>query len=94
MKERRRWRNCVCGMRVLSTDEQIRSGKMTCPVCGAVMGEDESADMDPSAADTQLINIGDMARMAQEGVDVGVSGEWDTASSRDPLPERGDKGDR
>jgi hypothetical protein len=28
-----------------------------------------------------MINVGDMARMAQEGVDLAVSGEWDTSES-------------
>jgi hypothetical protein len=35
-----------------------------------------------------MINIKDMARMAQEGVDVGVSGEWDTS---EPFIAKGDK---
>jgi hypothetical protein len=41
-----------------------------------------------SAADTQMINIREMARMAQEGVDVEVSGEWDTSLGNDEKKER------
>ncbi len=41
-----------------------------------------------SAADTQMINIREMARMAQEGVDVEVSGEWDTSLGKDEKKER------
>jgi hypothetical protein len=70
-------------MRLLLTEEQIRAGKEICPQCGAAVGEHESTATGLSAADTQMINIGDMARMAQEGVDVGVSGEWDTEMSRE-----------
>ena len=93
VKDRRtRW-DCACGMRMLLTDEQIRSGKETCPQCGAVIGEDVSTDEGPSAADTQMINIGEMARMAQEGVDVGVSGEWDTTKDRHPVSRSDDERD-
>ncbi|MFH1114766.1 MAG: hypothetical protein V1792_12690 [Pseudomonadota bacterium] len=76
MTDRQTWWNCSCGTRRLLTEERIKSGEENCPQCGAVVGEE--TDMGSSVADTQLINIGDMARMAQEGVDVGVSGEWDT----------------
>ncbi len=90
MTDRRTWWDCICGTRRLMTDEQIKSGEEICPQCGAVVGEDADTDIGPSVGDTQLINIGDMARMAQEGVDVGVSGEWDTKMSRNAKSWRDD----
>ncbi len=93
VKDRRKRWDCACGLRLQLTDEQIRSGKETCPQCGAVVGDHASTTAGISAADTQLINIGDMARMAQEGVDVGVSGEWDTAKSGNTVSQSDDDRD-
>jgi len=63
------------------TAAQIESGKELCPHCGAPVGRSEKGTPTLSPSDTQMINVGDMARMAQEGVDLAVSGEWDTSES-------------
>jgi hypothetical protein len=34
-----------------------------------------------------MINIEEMARMAQDGIEVGVSGEWDTSFGPDTGPD-------
>lgn len=81
---------CACGTRLRLSEEQIQSKQEICPQCGAVVGADPDSSEGPSAGDTQLINIGDMARMAQDGVDLGVSGEWDTTMARDPDAQRRD----
>ncbi len=59
--------------------ERVKSGLESCPACGCVIGSLSADSCSPSVADTQTINVKDMARMAQEGVDVDVSGEWDTS---------------
>jgi len=56
-----------------------------CPHCGKRIVSDDEAGPVFSASETQMINIQDMARMAQDGVDVGISGEWDTS---EPLPDK------
>lgn len=94
MKDRRTPWDCACGIHLNLTDEQIRSGEVTCPQCGAVVGEYMETDSGLTAADTQMINVGDMARMAQEGVDVGVSGEWDTTICNDSQSPSNDDRDR
>lgn len=46
------------------------------------MDESSGFEYNPSADDTQMVNIDEMARMAQEGIDVTVSGEWDTTLAK------------
>jgi predicted RNA-binding Zn-ribbon protein involved in translation (DUF1610 family) len=91
MKTEKRLWQCSCGNRVEVSAERVKQGLERCPNCGSVigsLGEDYSS---PSVADTQTINVRDMARMAQEGIDVGVSGEWDTSvGRRHERPPRGD----
>jgi hypothetical protein len=60
------------------TKKQIDSGDEVCPDCGTRVGDFATT----SAADTQMVNIQDMARMAQEGIDVAASGEWDTSKTQ------------
>lgn len=73
--------NCSCGKRVKLTASQIESGKEVCPHCGEPIGQSKKDPPALSASDTQMINVSDMARMAQDGVDLAVSGEWDTSKS-------------
>jgi hypothetical protein len=90
VKDRLTWWECACGMRVRLTEEQIQSKEEVCPQCGALVGVDQNEVSGPAAGDTQLINIGEMAQMAQDGVDLGVSGEWDTQMGPDPSRQRDD----
>lgn len=76
-REQHLWQ-CPCGKRVSVSAERIKTGLERCPSCGRVIGSSSENACSPSVADTQTINVRDMARMAQEGLDVGVSGEWDT----------------
>lgn len=64
------------------SEEQIKSGLELCPRCGCEIGSSSDNPSAPSVADTQTINVRDMARMAQQGVDLEVSGEWDTSVVR------------
>ncbi|MGO9569969.1 MAG: hypothetical protein ACLP5H_20755 [Desulfomonilaceae bacterium] len=77
-REQYLWK-CPCGNRVSVSAERIKLGLETCPSCGRVIGSPNENDSPPSVADTQTINVRDMARMAQEGIDVDVSGEWNTS---------------
>ncbi len=72
---------CTCGNRLSVSAERIKSGLEICPRCGTVIRSTCGNSCAPSAADTQTINVREMARMAQEGIDVEVSGEWDTSGS-------------
>jgi hypothetical protein len=79
-KDDESWWDCICGNRIELSADLIESGKLFCPKCGAPVG-------DPSIvtqADTQTVNIREMARIAQEGIEVGVSGEWDVSDDAKP----------
>ena len=84
------WWECDCGARVRWTADKNRQGKPVCPQCGAELSSEGKVTPEQSAADTQMVNISEMARMGQEGLDVDASGEWETrpkknsASRRDP----------
>ncbi|MBI5569926.1 MAG: hypothetical protein HY914_08285 [Desulfomonile tiedjei] len=69
---------CSCGALLEKSEFDAESGELICPSCGAVMAEDE---IDVSGDDTEMLNVGEMARMAQEGVDPSISGEWDTSGA-------------
>jgi hypothetical protein len=60
--------------------ERVKLGLESCPSCGRVIESPTEDCSTPSVADTQTINVRDMARMAQEGIDVDVSGEWNTST--------------
>lgn len=75
---------CYCGAILQKSDPENPSSGYKCPKCGSELSSDMS---ELSAADTQMLNIKEMARMAQEGVDPSsVSGEWVT--SLDYKPEK------
>jgi hypothetical protein len=91
MKTEKSLWQCPCGNRIEVSAERVKSGLESCPVCGCVVGSLSENSCSPSVADTQTINVRDMARMAQEGVDVDVSGEWDTSvGKRHERPPKGD----
>jgi hypothetical protein len=72
--------DCICGNKVKLSKDLLESGKEFCPECGEPVG-------DPSIvtpADTQTVNIREMARIAQEGIGVGISGEWDVSKEAKP----------
>jgi len=72
--------DCICGNKVELSKDHQESGRQFCPECGAPVG-------DPSIvtpADTQTVNIREMARIAQEGIEVGISGEWDVSKEAKP----------
>jgi len=51
-----------------------------CPACGSPLQPDQEAGSPPlGLQETQVIKLREMARMAQDGIDVGLSGEWDTS---------------
>jgi len=78
-KEQHLWQ-CPCGNRVSVSAERVKLGLESCPSCGRVIESPSENTSSSSVADTQTINVKDMARMAQEGIDVDVSGEWNTST--------------
>lgn len=71
------WWHCACGARNRLAADTDKRGERVCTHCGLKV---ESTPETPE--DTQMVNIAEMARMAQEGLDIGVSGEWDTSLRR------------
>lgn len=82
------WYRCSCGLYVELTLEQFELGEAHCPACGAPI---DLGQMEEWNSDTQMVNLQDMARMAQDGVGVTSSGEWNTeeleGKSEKPRPE-------
>jgi len=77
---------CACGHQVSASADRIKLGLEICPRCGNVIRSPGGKAGAPSLADTQTINVRDMARMAQEGIDLEASGEWDTSACESPAP--------
>lgn len=77
---------CSCGHTVeIRADDA--SCRRTCPECGLELGDDGEHPDSPDSESTQMVNLEEMARMAQNGVDVGVSGEWNTETPKSPDGE-------
>jgi hypothetical protein len=72
-------------------EDLLKSGRGVCPKCKSILDPSPMDVPEVSAADTQMINIEEMARMAQEGVEMETSGEWDTSDPRVPAKERNRK---
>lgn len=85
------WWECSCGQHALAKPGEDLSRKKICPNCRSVMvvSHDDPALSD--ADETLRVDTQDMARIAQEGVDVTVSGEWDTTQVElDKPPSKDD----
>lgn len=67
-------------MRVM--EDLLKSGRAVCPKCKSILDPSPMDVPEVSAADTQRINIEEMARMAQEGIEVETTGEWDTSDPK------------
>jgi hypothetical protein len=89
VKGKETWWQCACGARLEITASQVLSKKRVCPQCGAVVGSDQTEDEGLSLSDTQMVSMAEMARIAQEGLEVGTSGEWDTTVILDSEKEGG-----
>jgi hypothetical protein len=81
----RTWWQCACGARIKVPADKKRRRVRVCPHCGAKLGSEQTVIPEVSAGDTQMVNIAEMARMAQEGIEVAASGEWDTSSAPGPA---------
>lgn len=80
MNNEKRWWNCTCGQKTQGSESEVASGSKLCPACGSPIRLNQAASSaSPGLEETQVIKLREMARMAQEGIDVGVSGEWDTS---------------
>ncbi len=69
---------CACGKRLRLPLDRIFNGKTVCPECGEPVGIGSGEPTQPDLSDTQTVDLREMAQMAQEGVGVDTSGEWDT----------------
>jgi len=80
VKKQLQWWKCVCGKRFQATAAEIMSGGAECPQCRSLVKPNEAMPADgPPADETQMLNLREMAQMAQKGVDLNVSDEWDTS---------------
>jgi hypothetical protein len=72
-------------------EDLLKAGRAVCPECKSILDPSLMDVPEVSAADTQTINIEEMARMAQEGVEMDTSGEWDTSDPTVLEKKRGGK---
>ena len=82
---------CICGVYLRVLEARLKSGSVMCPECKQVLDSTHLETSETSTADTQTINIQEMARMAQEGIDVEISGEWNTADPSEATKDRNKK---
>ncbi len=82
---------CICGAHLRVLEARLKSGSVMCPECKHVLDPTHLETSETSTADTQTINIKEMARMAQEGIDVEISGEWNTADPSEATKNRDKK---
>lgn len=86
MKDQESWWTCSCGEKISLKLPKGKKGERICPNCGAILTEGNQNNKGPrrhdSTGDTQMLDLSEMAKMAQEGVDVQVSGEWVTPLSK------------
>lgn len=74
----RQTRQCKCGKRIKVPEGSTEI--VVCPQCGSTVdAQGNIASSHLCSGDTQMVNLKEMARMAQEGIDVSMSGEWDTS---------------
>lgn len=82
MKDQDSFWECSCGERISMKLPKGAKGEKLCPNCGAILDDKPQRKKGPrrhdSTGDTQMLDLSEMAKMAQEGVDVQVSGEWVT----------------
>ncbi len=86
MENRQNWWVCSCGERVMVKPARPGIGGALCPRCGSLVeppSEDQPTDSS-STDETMMLDIGEMARIAQNGVDPAISGEWVTPPKNKP----------
>jgi len=70
---------CTCGKQLRISLEEIVKEKRVCPECGEPITWEREAPCLPDPSDTQAVDVRAMAQMAQNGIGVATSGEWDTS---------------
>jgi DNA-directed RNA polymerase subunit RPC12/RpoP len=74
------WR-CACGKRLQGSEEEVSLGTKRCPHCGSrILETQKEALQTASPEETQMVDLKDMAQMAQDGLELAVSDEWDTSA--------------
>jgi DNA-directed RNA polymerase subunit RPC12/RpoP len=75
------WWRCACGKRLQGPEEEVLAGTKRCPHCGSRIFEGQKEPVQTGGPEeTQMVDLGDMAEMAQDGLDLAVSDEWDTST--------------
>ncbi len=77
---------CACG-RTRRSVRTISKQPIICPHCGTPVQESTG---DSSLADTQMINVREMARIAQEGLDKRLSRNSSAAKQKGPKKSKRD----
>lgn len=76
------WR-CSCGNYLQYPEEQVMLGTARCPHCGSRIPPGQKETVQRGGPDeTLMVDLGDMAEMAQDGLDLAVSDEWDTSEGK------------
>ena len=77
------WWRCSCGNDLQYPEEEALSGSARCPHCGSLIPAGQKKMVERGGPDeTVMVDLGDMAQMAQDGLDLAVSDEWDTSAAK------------
>jgi DNA-directed RNA polymerase subunit RPC12/RpoP len=75
------WWRCACGNRLEGSEEEVSLGTKRCPHCGSrILAGQREAPQTAGQEETQTVDLKDMAQMAQDGLELYVSDEWDTSA--------------
>lgn len=75
------WWRCACGERLQGSEEEVSLGTKKCPHCGSrILASQKETPQTVGQEETQMVDLKDMAQMAQDGLELEVSGEWDTSA--------------
>jgi DNA-directed RNA polymerase subunit RPC12/RpoP len=77
------WWRCACGKRLQGSEEEVSQGDKRCPECGSRILPGQKVELQTAGPEeTQGVDLKDMAQMAQDGIELAVSDEWDTSAVR------------
>lgn len=81
---------CSCGTRIILDRDEDPSREKRCHVCGKVINvaDEDTEAAAPDSDVTERVNLTEMARLAQDGVDLVVSGEWVTPLKGKTRPSK------
>jgi DNA-directed RNA polymerase subunit RPC12/RpoP len=85
VENRQKLWKCRCGERVIVELDRPTDKEVRCPRCGSLVEPPgiQKNKGSSSTDETVMLDIGEMARLAQDGVDLKVSGEWVTLPKKE-----------